>query len=136
MILFYTILSFFQCWPRIFLVQYRGKLCGFGVMFAPNCYQKIKLSKVKIAEKNDETLLRQYCTGLFPIQCCVESLGQHCTGLLPMQICPKSVTTTLNRIFHVQYCLEPLGQLYARFFQLPVQCCPKRIRTTLKIIFS
>ena len=42
--------------------------------------------------------------------------------------------TTLNKIFPVQCCLEPLGQHDTRVFQL--LCGPKKNKTTLKKIFD
>ena len=57
---------------------------------------------------------RQHWFDDIPMQYC-ELLGQHCTGLLPMQCCPNSIKTS-NRIFLIQCCLKPQGQLYIRFF--------------------
>ena len=88
---------FVQCWPEIFFVQCRENLCNVGAAFvATDYHQKINRFKKKIAEK---LILRRHCTGFFPVQYCLKSLGQHCTGFLPVQCSPKSITTPLNRIF-------------------------------------
>ena len=29
-------------------------------------------------------VLRQHCTGIFHVQCCLEPLAQYCTGFLPV----------------------------------------------------
>ena len=52
---------------------------------------------------------------------------------LPVQCCPKGIKTTLNKIFHVHCCLEPLGQHC--IWYLPVQCRTRSIKTTLNKIF-
>ena len=52
---------------------------------------------------------------------------------LPVQCCPKSIKPTLNKIFHVHCCLEPLGQHC--IWYLPVQCRTRSIKTTLNKIF-
>ena len=67
------------------------------------------------------------------MQCYLQPLGHHCTRFLPVQCCPKNITTTLNRIFPVQYCLESQGQHCPRY--LLVQCCRKSFKTTLNRIF-
>ena len=46
---------FVQCWPGIFLMQYRGNLCNVGTALAVTGYYKKKKKKnqckMKIAEK-------------------------------------------------------------------------------------
>ena len=80
-------------------------------------------------------LFRRHCTGFFPVECCLESLGQHWTGFLVVQYCPKSITTLLNRIFSCEMLSgASCGQHCTGF--LPVQYCPKSIKTTLNKIFS
>ena len=115
---FYSICSvqscpFVQCWPGIFLV--RENLCNVDEAFVATGYrQNFDRFKKKIAEKwwySDIALgfflcnvvwsllgniaqdfcqcsvvprvLRQYWTGFFHVQCCLEPLGQHCTRFLP-----------------------------------------------------
>ena len=62
-------------------------------------------------------------------------------GVLNCAICSKSVETTLNMLFFVQSCLQPLKQLCIGFWH--VQCCPmwqcdmcKSFKTALNRIFS
>ena len=43
-------------------------------------------------------VLRQHCSGFFPVQCLsIVAPRQHCLGLCPVQCSPKSIKTTLNR---------------------------------------
>ena len=44
-------------------------------------------------------VLRQHCTGVSLMQCCLEPLRQHCIGFWPVQCYPRSIKTTLDRIF-------------------------------------
>ena len=80
------------------------------------------------------TVLRQQCTRLFLMHCCLELFGQHCIEFWSAQCCPKSIKAKLYRTFFMQCCLEPLGQHCIGF--LPAQCCPKSIKTTLNRSFS
>ena len=57
-------------------------------------------------------------------------LGQYCARFLRVQCCPKSINTTLNKIFHVQCCLEAIGQHCTRFSL--VHCCHKRIKDNIE----
>ena len=97
---FYSICSvqscpFVQCWPGIFLL--RENLCNVGEAFVATGYRQ-NFDRFKKKNRRKVMVFR-HCTGFFPMQCCLESLGQHCTGFLPVQCCPKSITTILNRIF-------------------------------------
>ena len=45
------------------------------------------------------TVLRQHCTRLFLMHCCLELFGQHCIEFWPVQCCPKSIKAKLYRTF-------------------------------------
>ena len=53
--------------------------------------------------------LRQHCTWFFPVQYYLQPFGQYCARLLPVQCCPKSITTTLNKMFSMQCCLDSIA---------------------------
>ena len=93
-------------------------------------------------------MFRRHCTGFFPVQCCLASLGQHCTKFLPVQCCPKSIKTTLNRIFscallssaswttfHKEYCLVNVVQIGLRQHCTQKNTCPKNVGTECTDLF-
>ena len=75
----------------------------------------------KLTGLRQKVMLRWYCTGFFPVQCYLESLGQHCRRILSVQCCAMSIKTTLNRIF---FCASLSWDSWTTL-QVLVQFCPK-----------
>ena len=157
---------FVQCCPRIILLQCRGNLCNVGATFeAAGYYQKINMSKIKIAKKGCcsetntlsfflyiflstllgitqsfklcnvvPTVLGQYWTVIFPVQCCLEPLEQHSTRILLVQCYPISIKTTLNSIFSCAMLSQASWTTLHKDFTCAI--CTKGIETTLNSIFS
>ena len=123
---------FVQYWPKTFLVHCRENLCNVGAAFAATgYYKKINRFKIKIAKKWcywDDIAL-----GFFLCNVVWSLLGNIAQGFCLCNIVARVLRHYWTECFHVQCCLEPLGQHCARF--LSVQCCRKSIKRTLNKIF-
>ena len=80
---------------------------------------------------------------VFPVQCCLESVGQYCTRLLPVQCCPNSITKILNKTVSCTMLPRATWTMLHKVFFLynvvprvlrqhltglfPVQCCLERL---------
>ena len=66
--------------------------------------------------------LRQYWTGFFLMQCCLEPLWQHRIEFFLCNVVPGVLRQQYTGFFLIQCCLEHLGKHCREF--CPVRCCP------------
>ena len=105
---------FVQCWPEIFLVQCLGNLCNVRKAFAATGhYQKLNLSKIKIAQKwccSDKNALSFFLRNV------VWSLLSITQGFYLCNVVPRELWQHWIGYFHMKCCLVPLGQHCIRLF--------------------
>ena len=76
-------------------------------------------------------LIRRQCTEFFS---CTMLSGA--SWVFTCAMLSQEYYDNTEQIFHVQCCLEALGQHCTKFLSVAMQCCPKSIRTILNTIFS
>ena len=116
--LFRTILSFCQCWPRVFLVKYRGIWAIVGVALAASgyYYQKINCSKKAISEKWCYSVGNAWSVFLYNIVWGLLGITQ---GFYLCDVVPKVLRRHWTEFLHVKCCLEAYWTIFiTRVFYL------------------